>query len=74
LVLFRVRFFISVRCRRARATTVLKDAGILDPADAMYRRELEAEERRKQSHDMVAESIKRELAESKTGCPVCLLQ
>jgi hypothetical protein len=32
--------------------------------ETQQREELEAEERRKQSHDMVAESIKRELAES----------
>lgn len=35
-----------------------------DTEEALKRKEAEAEERRKQSHNMVAESIKRELAES----------
>ena len=35
-----------------------------DTEDALKKKEQEAEERRKQSHDLVAESIKRELAES----------
>lgn len=35
-----------------------------DTEEALNRKRLEEEERRKQSHDMVAESIKRELAES----------
>jgi microfibrillar-associated protein 1 len=35
-----------------------------DTEEAYKKREAEAEERRKQSHDLVAESIKRELAES----------
>lgn len=35
-----------------------------DTEEALDRKRLEEEERRKQSHDMVAESIKRELAES----------
>lgn len=35
-----------------------------DSEEAIKKRELEAEERRQQSHDLVAESIKRELAES----------
>jgi microfibrillar-associated protein 1 len=37
----------------------------MESEEAIRKRELEAEERRKQSHDMVAESIRRELAESK---------
>ncbi|KAF8060967.1 microfibrillar-associated protein MFAP1, Zn finger, CCHC type protein [Lyophyllum atratum] len=48
--------------KRARVTITEKDA-LADEEEASKKRELEAEERRKQSHDMVAESIKRELAE-----------
>ncbi|KAG6902998.1 hypothetical protein C0995_008571 [Termitomyces sp. Mi166 len=48
--------------KRARATIAERDA-LLESEESEKRRELEAEERRKQSHDMVAESIKRELAE-----------
>lgn len=36
-----------------------------DTEEALKRKEMELEERRKQSHDLVAESIRRELAESK---------
>jgi len=39
------------------------EAEALDSEEAILKREKEAEERRKQSHDLVAESIKRELAE-----------
>ncbi|KAF8641066.1 hypothetical protein AX17_000710 [Amanita inopinata Kibby_2008] len=49
--------------KRARMTMAEKEAMAQDSEDALKRKELEAEERRKQSHDMVAESIKRELAE-----------
>lgn len=35
-----------------------------DTEEALKRKEMELEERRKQSHDLVAESIRRELAES----------
>jgi microfibrillar-associated protein 1 len=35
-----------------------------DSEEALRRKEVEAEERRKQSHDLVAESIRRELLES----------
>lgn len=61
-------FGILERCahgyRRARATIVEKDLLAEDSAEMQSKREQEAEERRKQSHDMVAESIRRELAES----------
>ena len=50
--------------RRARVTIAEKEAIAQDTEDALKRKEAEAEERRKQSHNMVAESIKRELAES----------
>lgn len=42
-----------------------REAEAQDTEEALRKKELEAEERRKQSHDLVAESIKRELAESK---------
>jgi hypothetical protein len=35
-----------------------------DSEEALRRKETEAEERKKQSHDLVAESIRRELLES----------
>jgi microfibrillar-associated protein 1 len=35
-----------------------------DSEEALRRKEIEAEERKKQSHDLVAESIRRELLES----------
>ena len=41
-----------------------------DTEEALKRKEAEAEERRKQSHDMVAESIRRELAESELRTPL----
>jgi microfibrillar-associated protein 1 len=50
--------------RRARVTVVEKDLIAQDTEEATKRKEAEAEERKKQSHDMVAESIRRELAES----------
>ena len=50
--------------RRARATIGEKDVIAQDSEESLKRKEQEAEERRKQSHNMVAESIKRELAES----------
>lgn len=49
--------------RRARVTVAERDLE-LDSEEAQRKREAEAEERRKQSHDLVAESIRRELAES----------
>ncbi|KAH9486695.1 Microfibrillar-associated protein 1 [Psilocybe cubensis] len=49
--------------KRARATIVEKESIAQDTEEALRKKELEAEERRKQSHDMVAESIRRELAE-----------
>ncbi|EMD41271.1 hypothetical protein CERSUDRAFT_101788 [Gelatoporia subvermispora B] len=49
--------------KRARATVAEKEAMAQDTEEALRKKELEAEERRKQSHDMVAESIRRELLE-----------
>ncbi|THH21020.1 hypothetical protein EW146_g481 [Bondarzewia mesenterica] len=49
--------------KRGRVTMAEKDALALDSEEALKKKELEAEERRKQSHDMVADSIRRELAE-----------
>jgi len=50
--------------RRARVTISEVEAMAQNSAEALKKKELEAEERRKQSHDLVAESIRRELAES----------
>ncbi|KAF8213687.1 splicing factor, Prp19-binding domain-containing protein [Mycena galopus ATCC 62051] len=47
--------------KRARVTVAERETE--DSEEAQRRREAEAEERRKQSHDLVAESIRRELAE-----------
>ncbi|CCL99967.1 uncharacterized protein FIBRA_01992 [Fibroporia radiculosa] len=49
--------------KRARATVAEMQALAEDTEEALQRKEREAEERKKQSHDMVAESIRRELAE-----------
>lgn len=50
--------------RRSRATVAEKQALAEDSEEAIQRKEIEAEERKKQSHDLVAESIRRELLES----------
>ncbi|TFK76670.1 hypothetical protein BDN72DRAFT_753735, partial [Pluteus cervinus] len=49
--------------KRARATIAERELLAEDTEEAIKRKEEELEERRKQSHDLVAESIKRELAE-----------
>ncbi|KAF8887758.1 splicing factor, Prp19-binding domain-containing protein [Infundibulicybe gibba] len=49
--------------KRARVTIAEKEALAADTEEALKRKEAEMEERRKQSHDLVAESIRRELAE-----------
>lgn len=59
-----LRFHTNRLCRRNRVTVLEKEAIVQDTEQALLRKEQEAEERRKQSHDLVAESIKRELAES----------
>ncbi|PSS31936.1 hypothetical protein PHLCEN_2v2296 [Hermanssonia centrifuga] len=56
--------------KRGRATIAEKEAIAQDTEEAQKRKELEAEERRKQSHDLVAESIKRELAEKEKEAEV----
>jgi hypothetical protein len=50
--------------RRSRVTILEKEALDQDTEEALKKKEMEADARRKQSHDLVAESIKRELAES----------
>lgn len=50
--------------RRNRVTISEKESLAQETEEALKKKELEAEERRKQSHDLVAESIKRELAAS----------
>ncbi|KAF8633924.1 hypothetical protein AX15_001109 [Amanita polypyramis BW_CC] len=49
--------------KRVRETITEKEALAQDSEEALKRKEQETEERRRQSHNMVAESIKRELAE-----------
>ncbi|GJE96789.1 microfibril-associated protein MFAP1 domain-containing protein [Phanerochaete sordida] len=56
--------------KRARATVAEKDALAQDTEEAIKRKEEEAEERRRQSHNMVAESIKRELLEKEKEAEV----
>ena len=55
-------------CRRGHVTISARDAMAQDSAEALQKKEAEAEERRRESHNLVAESIRRELAES-----ACLL-
>ena len=50
--------------RRARETIAEREALAQDSEEAIKRKEKEAEERKKASHDLVAESIRRELLES----------
>jgi microfibrillar-associated protein 1 len=50
--------------RNSRVTVAEREAMAQDTEAAAKQKELEAEERKKQSHEMVAESIRRELAES----------
>ncbi|THH11381.1 hypothetical protein EW145_g695 [Phellinidium pouzarii] len=49
--------------KRGRVTVQERDKELQDTEEALQRKLLEEEERRKQSHDMIAESIRRELAE-----------
>ncbi|KAG7449464.1 uncharacterized protein BT62DRAFT_1003047 [Guyanagaster necrorhizus] len=49
--------------KRNRLTIAEKEALAADSGEAQRKKELELEERKKQSHDLVAESIRRELAE-----------
>ncbi|KAJ8507457.1 hypothetical protein ONZ45_g10174 [Pleurotus djamor] len=49
--------------KRNRGTIAERDALLNDTEEALKKKEQEAEERKKQSHDLVAESIRRELAE-----------
>ncbi|KIY45295.1 hypothetical protein FISHEDRAFT_49658 [Fistulina hepatica ATCC 64428] len=49
--------------KRGRVTIAEKEALSQDSEEAIKKREREAEERRQQSHSLVADSIKRELAE-----------
>ncbi|KAF8167858.1 splicing factor, Prp19-binding domain-containing protein [Crassisporium funariophilum] len=49
--------------KRSRTTIAEKERIAQDTEEALRKKELEAEERRKQSHDLVGESIRRELAE-----------
>ncbi|KAJ3724303.1 microfibrillar-associated protein MFAP1, Zn finger, CCHC type protein [Lentinula guzmanii] len=59
----KVQFRPVFIAKRNRETIAERDKFAQDTEEALQRKELELEERRKQSHDLVAESIKRELAE-----------
>ncbi|KAI0321005.1 splicing factor, Prp19-binding domain-containing protein [Amylostereum chailletii] len=49
--------------KRGRVTVAEREAEAQDTEEALRKKEAEAEERKRQSHDMVADSIRRELAE-----------
>ena len=51
-------------CRRARVTIEERDALAQDTEEALKKKEQQAEERRQESHNLVAQTIRRELAES----------
>jgi microfibrillar-associated protein 1 len=53
--------------RRGRVTVAEEAALAQDTEEALKKKAAEAEERRQQSHNMVAESIRRELAESRVA-------
>ena len=55
--------------RRARVTITERDAMSQDTEEAIKKKEQEAEERRQQSHNLVADTIKRELLESMSNQP-----
>jgi len=59
------QLLIVYRYRRGRATITERDAIAQEAEEMQKRQELAAEERKKESYDLVAESIRRELAESK---------
>jgi hypothetical protein len=50
--------------RRGRETVAEREADSMNSEEMIKKKEAEAEQRRKDSHDLVAESIKKELAES----------
>ncbi len=50
--------------RRARATISEREALAEDTEEALKKKAQQAEDRRKESHDLVAQTIRRELAES----------
>ena len=55
----------TVNCRRSRVTVAEKQGLAEDSEEAVRKKQADAEQRRKESHDLVAESIRRELLESK---------
>jgi len=56
----------SIALRRGRETLKERDADAFDSEEAIKKRETAAEERKRQSHKMVGETIKRALEESRT--------
>ncbi|KAJ3864584.1 splicing factor, Prp19-binding domain-containing protein, partial [Lentinula novae-zelandiae] len=59
----KLRFRPVFVAKRNRETIAEREQMAEDTEEALKRKEMELEERRKQSHDLVAESIRRELAE-----------
>ncbi|KAG8878241.1 hypothetical protein FRB98_006307 [Tulasnella sp. 332] len=53
--------------KRGRVTVLERENEDQESEEAVAKREKEAEQRKKESHDLVAESIKRELAEKETS-------
>lgn len=53
--------------RRGRVTIQERDAEMEDSEEVIKKREKELVERKKQSHDLVADTIRRELAESESS-------
>jgi microfibrillar-associated protein 1 len=63
-----VKSLIHRSYRRGRDTIAERDAIALEAEEIEKRKQETAEERKKQSHDLVAESIRRELLESASFC------
>lgn len=60
--------------RRGRETVLQREADSVNTEEAQKKRELEAEERKQETINMIADSIKRELAESESchSCHICI--
>lgn len=54
-------------------TVLEREQEAQDTEEALERKRIQEEERKKQSHDMVAESIRRELLESEAAAPPSFL-
>jgi hypothetical protein len=60
----RSKHYLNPISRRARATVSEREALAQDTEEALEKKAQQAEERRRESHDLVAQTIRRELAES----------